>query len=92
MMVPKAAQVPKAIQDVDFAVINGNYAIEAGIKDPVAVEASDSLAATTYANLVCVKEGNENTDKTKALVDAVLQDNVRDFINKTYSGAVVPVF
>ena len=88
----EAAQVPKAIQDVDFAVINGNYAIEAGIKDPVAVEASDSLAAETYANLVCVKEGNENSEKTKALVNAVLQDNVRDFINKTYSGAVVPVF
>ena len=88
----EAAQVPKAIQDVDFAVVNGNYAIEAGLSDPVAVEASDSLAADTYANIICVKEGNENTEKTKALVDAVLQDNIRDYINSSYKGAVVPVF
>ncbi len=88
----EAAQVPKAIQDVDFAVVNGNYAIEAGLSDPIVVEASDSLAADTYANIICVKEGNENSDKTKALVDAVLKDNVRDFINSNYKGAVVPVF
>ncbi|MCR5590749.1 MAG: MetQ/NlpA family ABC transporter substrate-binding protein [Lachnospiraceae bacterium] len=88
----EAAQVPKAIQDVDLAVVNGNYAIEAGLADPIAVEASDSLAADTYANIICVKEGNENTEKTKALVDAILQDNIRDFINSSYKGAVVPVF
>ena len=88
----EAAQVPKAIKDVDYAVINGNYAIEAGLTDSIAVESSDSLAADTYANIVCVKEGSENTEKTKALVGAVLQDNVRDFINNTYKGAVVPVF
>lgn len=88
----EAAQVPKAIQDVDFAVVNGNYAIEAGLSDPIVVEASDSLAANTYANIICVKEGNENTDKTKALVNATLQDNIRDYINDSYKGAVVPVF
>lgn len=88
----EAAQVPKAIQDVDFAVVNGNYAIEAGLADPIAVEASDSLAADTYANIICVKEGNENSEKTKALVDATLQDNIRDYINRSYKGAVVPVF
>lgn len=88
----EAAQVPKAIQDVDFAVVNGNYALEAGLSDPIAVEASDSLAADTYANIICVKEGNEASDKTKALIDATNQDNVRDFINSKYSGAVVPVF
>ncbi len=88
----EAAQVPKAIQDVDFAVVNGNYAIEAGLSDPVAVEASDSLAADTYANIICVKEGNESSEKTKALVDAVLQDNIREYINSSYKGAVVPVF
>ena len=74
----EAAQVAKSIQDVDFAVINGNYAIEAGLTDPLAVEASDSLAAETYANLIAVKEGNEDSEKTKALVDAVLSDDVRD--------------
>ena len=88
----EAAQIPNSLQDVDIAVINGNYALSAGIKDPIAVEASDSLAADTYANIVCVKEGNENTEKTQALVNAVLQDNVRDYINDTYEGAVVPVF
>lgn len=88
----EAAQVAKSIQDVDFAVINGNYAIEAGLTDPLAVEASDSLAAETYANLIAVKEGNEDSEKTKALVDAVLSDYVRDYINENYEGAVVPVF
>ena len=88
----EAAQIPNSLQDVDIAVINGNYALSAGISDPIAVEASDSLAAETYANIVCVKEGNENTDKTKALVDAVLQDNVKEFIESKYEGAVVAVF
>ena len=88
----EAAQVAKSIQDVDFAVINGNYAIEAGLTDPLAVEASDSLAAETYANLIAVKEGNEDSEKTKALVDAVLSDDVRDYINENYEGAVVHVF
>ncbi|SCZ78051.1 MetQ/NlpA family ABC transporter substrate-binding protein [Pseudobutyrivibrio xylanivorans] len=88
----EAAQIPNSLQDVDIAVINGNYALSAGVSDPIAVEASDSLAAETYANIVCVKEGNENTDKTKALVDAVLQDNVKEFIEGKYEGAVVPVF
>ena len=80
----EAAQVAKSIQDVDFAVINGNYAIEAGLTDPLAVE--------TYANLIAVKEGNEDSEKTKALVNAVLSDDVRDYINENYEGAVVPVF
>ena len=88
----EAAQVAKSIQDVDFAVINGNYAIEAGLTDPLAVEASDSLAAETYANLIAVKEGNEDSEKTKALVNAVLSDDVRDYINENYEGVVVPVF
>lgn len=88
----EAAQVPKAIKDVDLAVVNGNYAIEAGLDAPIALEASDSLAAETYANIICVKEGNENSDKIKALVDATHQDNIRDFINSKYQGAVVPVF
>lgn len=88
----EAAQVAKSIKDVDFAVINGNYALEAGLTEPIAVEASDSLAAETYANYVCVREGEEETAKTKALVQAILSDEVRDYINDTYKGAVVPVF
>ncbi len=90
----EAANIPNVLQDVDVACINGNYALDAGLKieDALATEASDGLAAQTYANVIVVKEGNEDTDKTKALVAAVLSDEVRDYINDTYSGAVVPVF
>ncbi len=88
----EAAQVPKAIKDVDFAVINGNYALEAGLDPSIALEAADSLAAETYANYVCVREGEEDSAKTKALSDAILTQKVKDYINSTYSGAVVPVF
>ncbi|MCI5822807.1 MAG: MetQ/NlpA family ABC transporter substrate-binding protein, partial [Lachnospiraceae bacterium] len=63
----EAAQVAKSIQDVDFAVINGNYALGAGLTESIAVEASDSLAAETYANYVCVREGEEKSPKTEAL-------------------------
>ena len=88
----EAAQVAKSIQDVDFAVINGNYAIEAGLDSAIAVEAADSLAAETYANYVCVKEGEEDSEKAQALKNAILTQEVKDYINNTYSGAVVPVF
>ncbi|MDY4793758.1 MAG: MetQ/NlpA family ABC transporter substrate-binding protein [Pararoseburia sp.] len=88
----EAAQVAKSIQDVDFAVINGNYALGAGLTESIAVEASDSLAAETYANYVCVREGEEKSPKTEALVKAILSDKVRDYINDNYKGAVVPVF
>ncbi len=88
----EAAQVAKSIQDVDFAVINGNYAIEAKLDAPIAVETADSLAAETYANYVCVREGEENSEKSQALKNAILTDEVRDYINDTYSGSVVPVF
>ncbi|MDD6331653.1 MAG: MetQ/NlpA family ABC transporter substrate-binding protein [Clostridium sp.] len=90
----EAAQIVRSLPDVDIACINGNYAKEGGldVADAIAVEDSDSLAADTYANVIAVKEGNENTDKTKALVNAVLSDDVRQFIEDTYGNAVVPVF
>ena len=88
----EAAQVARAIQDVDIACINGNYALEAELDDAIALESSQSEAAATYANIIAVREGEENTDKTKALVEAVLSDKVRDFINENYPGAVLPVF
>ena len=81
------------IDDVDFAVVNGNYAIDAKIKDRlVAVESAESEAAQTYANLIVVNKGDEETEKTQALVAAVTSDKIRDFINDTYEGAVVAVF
>lgn len=86
----EAAQLPNVLQDVSFAVINSNYAIEAGLsptKDSVAVEGSYSA----YSNIIAVKEGNENTDKTKALVAAVESKQVQDFIAEKYSGNIAGV-
>ena len=88
----EAAQVAKAITDVDFAVVNGNYALEGGLGEAIALEAADSLAADTYANYVCVREGDESSPKTEALKKAILTEKVKNFINETYSGAVLPVF
>ncbi len=90
----EAAQVPKAIADVDIAVINGNYAEEAGlsVSDAIAQEASDSLSAETYANIIAVRAGEESTEKTQALVKAILSDEVKEYITNTYNGAVLPVF
>ena len=68
----EAAQLPRSLADCDIAVINGNYAIEAGLKvsDALATESSDSLAASTYGNVVAVREGEENSDAIKALIEA----------------------
>lgn len=90
----EAAQVARTVKDVDVACINGNYAAEAGYKvsDALATESADSLAAQTYVNIVVVKEGNEESAKIKALVDAILSDEVRDYINGQYEGGVVPVY
>ena len=90
----EAAQVPKALQDVDVAAINTNYALEANLKlsDALASEGADSLAAKTYANIIAVKEGNENTEKIKALIDTVKSEQVKKFIEDKYDGAVVPIF
>lgn len=84
----EAAQLPNILKDVDYAVINSNYAIEAKInpvKDSLAIEGSSSA----YSNIVAVKEGTENSDKIKALVAALESQEVADFIAEKYDGAVV---
>ena len=89
----EAAQVPRVKDEVAFVVLNGNYALEAGFsvaKDSVAYESSDSEAAKTYVNVIAVKEGNENNEGIKALVDVLKSDAIVDFINSTYDGAVIP--
>ena len=91
----EAAQLPRTVADVDFAVINGNYAMEAGFsvgKDALAIEDASSEAAQTYANLLVVKEGNENDPAIQALFAALTSDTAKDYINNTYDGAVVPIF
>ncbi|MBQ9042163.1 MAG: MetQ/NlpA family ABC transporter substrate-binding protein [Eggerthellaceae bacterium] len=85
----EAATVPTVLQDVDIAVINTNYALGANLSNDLILvtEAGDS----PYVNVIVVKEGNENTDKTKALVEAVSSQEVKDYITKTYNGEVIPV-
>lgn len=90
----EAAAVSRSIQDVDFAIINGNYALEAGLKvsDALATESADSVAAQTFANIVAVYDGDQERPEIKALVKALTSDETKAFIEKTYQGAVVPVF
>ena len=91
----EAAQIAGVRDSVALAVINGNYALQAGLNagtDALAVEDAESISAITYANILVVKEGNETNDKIEALVKAVLSQEVKDYINETYSGAVVPIF
>ena len=91
----EAAQIAGVRDSVALVVLNGNFALLAGLNagtDAIAVEDAESVAAQTYANILVVKEGNEETEKTLALKDALLSDAVRDFINETYEGAVVPIF
>ena len=90
----EASQLPVRLADVDMAVINGNYAIDAGLKvsDALAVEAADGEAGTAYANVLTVKEGRENEPAIQALVEALQSQQVKDFIDETYDGAVVAVF
>ena len=90
----EAAQLPVRLQDVDMAVINGNYAIDAGLSvaDALAVEASDGEAATAYANVLTVKEGREDDPAIQALFAALCSDEVKEYMEETYGGAVVPLF
>ena len=90
----EAAQIPRSLADCDIAVINGNYAIESGLKvaDALATESSDSLAATTYGNVVAVREGDENREDIKALIEALTSPEVKAFMENKYEGAVVPMF
>lgn len=86
----EAAQLPNVLKDVDYAVINSNYAIEADLnptKDALGLEGSSSA----YGNILAVKEGNENSDIIKALVAALESKKVADFITSEYDGAVVSV-
>ena len=89
----EAAQVPRVKDEVAFVVLNGNYALEAGFsvaKDAVAYEQADSEAAKTYVNVIAVKEGNENNEAVKALVDVLKSDEITEYINSTYDGGVIP--
>ena len=90
----EAAQLPLSLLDLDAAVINGNYAISGGlsIADAIALEESTSIAADTYANIIAVKAGNEESEKVQVLINALQTEEVKAFIGSTYAGAVVPVY
>ena len=88
----EAAQVPRSLADVDFAVINSNYAMDAGlnpVKDSLIQESAEN---NPYVNILVVKAGNENSPKTQALVKTLKTQKVKDFILERYKGAVVPAF
>ncbi len=90
----EAAQVPRVKDEVAFVVMNGNYALQAGYvasKDAIAYEQADSKAATTYVNVIAVKEGNEASEGIKALVDVLKSEEIASFIEEKYQGAVVPM-
>ena len=89
----EAAQIPRVVQDMSYVVLNGNYALQADYsvaKDSLAYEKSDSEAAKTYVNLIAVKEGNEDSEAIKALVEVLKSDEIKEYINETYDGAVIP--
>ena len=89
----EAAQVARVVPEVAFVVLNGNYALEAGFSvanDAIAYETSDSEAAQTYVNVIAVKEGNENDPGIQALVSVLKSDEIKQYINDTYDGAVIP--
>ena len=90
----EAASVPRTLQDTDFGVINGNYALSAGLDTTatLASEGAGSEAAKTYTNIVAVRKGEDQTDKTKALVKALTSDTAKKFIENQYKGSVIPVF
>jgi len=93
----QADTVPAQLENSDpgtIAVINGNYALQAGLKvaDALAVEDASGDAAQTYANIIAVRTGEENNEKIKALIDALQSDAVKTYIESTYGGAVVAIF
>lgn len=88
-----AEQVARVKDEVAYIVLNGNYALQAGFsvaKDALTYEKSDSEAAKTYVNVIVVKEGNEENEGIKALVDVLKSDTIKEYINSTYDGAVIP--
>ena len=89
-----AENIPHSLQDVAFGIINGNYALQAGLTgaDALASEDAQSDAAQTYANIVACRSGDENSEKIQALITALTSETCREFIESTYDGAVVPIF
>lgn len=91
----EAAQIPRSLDDVAIAVINGNYALGAGLNpetDTLASEDKDSLAADTYANIIAIKPEKKDNPAIKALIEVLTSDSIKNFMEKKYQGSVIPVF
>ena len=89
-----AAQIARVVEELDFVVLNGNYALDAGFNvqtEAIAKEEADSEAAQTYANIIAVKKENKDSEKIKALVEVLQSEEIGKFITDTYEGAVVPM-
>ena len=89
----EAAQIARSKNDAAMVILNGNYALAAGLnvaKDSIAFEKADSSAAQTYVNVLAVKDGNQNNEGIKALAEVLESKEIADFINATYEGAVIP--
>ena len=89
-----AAQIARVVEELDFVILNGNYALDAGFNvqtDAIAKEEADSEAAQTYANIIAVKKENKDSEKIKALVEVLQSEEIGKFITDTYEGAVVPM-
>lgn len=89
-----AAQIARVVEELDFVILNGNYALDAGFNvqtDAIAKEEADSEAAQTYANIIAVKKENKDSEKIKALVEVLRSEEIGKFITDTYEGAVVPM-
>lgn len=90
----EAAQLPRTLNSVDLAVINGNYALQAGLsvtEDAIASEDAESVGAQTYANILVVKEGNEQNEAVLVLIDVLKSEEIKEFILDTFSGSVIPL-
>ncbi|WP_112467767.1 MetQ/NlpA family ABC transporter substrate-binding protein [Streptomyces triticisoli] len=88
----EAAQLPRSLGDVDAAVINGNYALEAKLSPAKDALVAESAEGNPYANLLTVKKGNENDPRVEKLVKLLTSPEVKKFIEDKYEGAVVPAF
>ena len=89
----ESAQIPRSLQSVAYACMNANYVLEAGLKisDALYIEDKNSLAAQTYANIVCVAESNKHAQFAKDLVACLQSNEIKDFINNKYEKSVIPV-
>jgi len=89
----EAQAIPSALQDAEYAVINGNYALSSGVVDKVIItESPTSDIAQVMGNIIAVKRGNEHKPAIELLVEAITQENIRDFIKNTFGASVIPLF